>query len=124
MKNAVVILSDPESGTQEALARAYNGCAFAYDCIQNGDDVAIIFLGTGARWPIELEKQDCPAHKVYERVKDKVLGVSKECAVVFGAEDALKKLNYDFLIDNDLPDTSGLASVRKLMLEGYTVVSF
>jgi len=124
VKNAVVILSDPESGTQEALARAYNGCAFAYDCEQNGDEVAIIFLGTGARWPIELEKENCPAHKVYERVKDKVLGVSKECAVVFGAEGALKNLNYNFLIDNDLPDTSGLASLRKLISDGYTVVSF
>jgi hypothetical protein len=124
MKNAILILSDPDSGTQEALARAYNGCAFAYDCVEMGDDVVIVFLGTGARWPIELEKEDCPVHSVYERVKDKVAGVSKECAVVFGVEDALKKLNYKFLTDNNLPDTTGLASARNLIEDGYTVSTF
>lgn len=124
MKNAVLILSDPDTGSQEALARAYNGCAFAYDCKQRGDDVVIVFLGTGARWPVELEKIDCPAHSVYEKVKDRVAGVSKECAVVFGVEDSLKKLDYQFLTENNLPDTTGLASARNLIEDGYTISTF
>ena len=124
MKNAVLILSDPDTGSQEALARAYNGCAFAYDCKQRGDDVVIVFLGTGARWPVELEKIDCPAHSVYEKVKDKVTGVSKECAVVFGVEESLKKLDYQFLTENNLPDTTGLASARNLIEDGYTISTF
>jgi len=124
MKYAVVILSDPNAGTEEALARVYNGCAFAYDCKQQGDDVVIIFLGTGSRWPTELEKQDHPAHKVYERVKDKILGVSSECAVVFGVESEIKSLGYELLTDNNLPETSGLASIRNLTSKRYDVMTF
>ena len=124
MKHAVVILSDPNSGTEEAVARTYNGCAFAYDCKQHGDEVAIIFLGAGARWPKALEDSSHPAHKVYTGVKDNILGVSSECAVVFGAEADTRELGYKLLTDNALPDTSGLASIRNLIDDDYKVVTF
>lgn len=124
MKHAIVILSDPNSGTEEAVARAYNGCAFAYDCMQQGDDIAIVFLGTGARWPKALEDPNHPAHKVYTSVKDNVLGVSSECAVVFGAEADTKELGYKLLTDNALTETSGLASIRNLIGDDYNVVTF
>lgn len=124
MKHAIVILSDPNSGTEEAVARAYNGCAFAFDCKQHGDEVAIIFLGAGARWPKALEDLNHPAHKVYSSVKENILGVSSECAVVFGAEADTKELGYKLLTDNALPETSGLASIRNLIDDGYSVVMF
>lgn len=124
MKYAVIILSDPKSGTEEALARAYNGYSFAYDCKRHGDEVVIIFLGTGARCPIELEKEDHPVHKVYAKVKDKIFGVSSECAVVFGTNENIKQIGYAFLTDNDLPETSGVASIRNLVSEDFTVMTF
>ncbi|UUZ48243.1 hypothetical protein LP420_36005 [Massilia sp. B-10] len=51
MKAAIVILSDPKHGGEEALGRAFNGLATAFDFQQRGIDSAIYFQGTGTRWP-------------------------------------------------------------------------
>ena len=56
MKAAVIILSDPKSGTEDALGRLFNGLATAYDFKHQGDEVTILFQGTGTRWAGELSK--------------------------------------------------------------------
>ena len=71
MKTAIIILSDPKTG-EEAFGRAFNGLASAYDYKQKGDDVTILFQGTGTRWPAELSKSKNPAHELFEAVKDKI----------------------------------------------------
>ena len=50
MKAAIIILTDPKSGSEEALGRVFNGLATAYDFKQQGDDVTVRFQGTGVRW--------------------------------------------------------------------------
>ena len=42
MKVTIVILSDPKNGSEEALGRAFNGLAAAYDFKQAGDEVSIV----------------------------------------------------------------------------------
>jgi hypothetical protein len=54
MKTAIIILSDPKSGSEEALGRVFNALALASECKQKGDEVAVVFNGTGTRWPAEL----------------------------------------------------------------------
>ena len=49
-KTAIFIFSDPNNG-EEALGRAFNGLAAAYDIKQTGGEVSITFQGTGTRWP-------------------------------------------------------------------------
>jgi hypothetical protein len=50
-KAAIVVLSDPKSGSQEeALGRVFNALAAAYDFKQRGDDVSVLFQGAGTRW--------------------------------------------------------------------------
>lgn len=44
-KTAIIILSDPKAGTEEALGRVFN--ASAYEFKHAGEDVKIIFQGTG-----------------------------------------------------------------------------
>ena len=124
MKTAIIILSDPKTGGEEAFGRAFNGLASAYDYKQKGDDVTILFQGTGTRWPAELSKSKNPAHELFEAVKDKIAGVSCACADVFGATEEAEQSGCDLIKDNSVPGTGGLPSLQKLQSEGYTILTF
>lgn len=124
MKAAIIVLSDPRSGSEEALGRVFNALAAAHDFKAQGDQVTLRFQGAGTRWIGQLSKADHPAHDLFEAVKDTVAGVSCGCADVFGATDDAEKSGFDLIKDNPIPGTSGLASLRKLALEGYTVLTF
>jgi len=124
MKAAIIVLSDPKSGTEEALGRVFNALAVAYDFKNGGNEVTVLFQGTGTRWIGELQKEDHPAHALFEAVRDQVAGVSCGCADVFGATEEAQKSGFDLITDNAVPGTSGLPSLKKLSAEGYTVMIF
>lgn len=124
MKAAIVVFSDPKSGSEESLGRVFNALAAAYDFKQQGDDVRILFQGAGTRWVGELSKSDHPAHGLFEAVKDTVAGVSCGCADVFGATAEAEKSGFELLKENRVPNTTGLPSFRKLARDGYTVLTF
>ncbi len=124
MKAAIVVLSDPKSGSEESLGRVFNALAAAYDFKQQGDEVTVRFQGAGTRWISELTKAEHPAHDLFEAVKDTVAGVSCGCADVFGANDEAEKSGFELIKDNPIPGTSGLASLRKLAADGYRVLTF
>lgn len=124
MKAAIVILSDPKSGSDEALGRLFNGLAAAYDFRQQGDEVVVRFQGAGSRWIGEVSKADHPAHDLFESVKESVAGVSCGCADVFGASEEAQRSGFDLIKENPVPGTSGLASFQKLAADGYTVLTF
>ena len=124
MKAAIVILSDPKSGTEDALGRLFNALASAYDFKHNGDDVTILFQGAGTRWVGEVSKADHPAHSLFQEVFDKVAGVSCGCADVFGATEDAEKSGFDLIKENPVPGTSGLPSLRKLVADGYSILTF
>ena len=86
-KTAIFILSDPKTGGEEALGRAFNGLAAAYDIKQSGGEVSITFQGTGTRWPALISLAGHSLHDLYNLVKGNVAGVSCACAEVFGATD-------------------------------------
>ena len=50
MKAAIVVLSDPNANSEEALGRVFNGLATAYELKQTGDEVTVVFQGAGTRW--------------------------------------------------------------------------
>lgn len=119
-KTAIVVLSEPKSGSEEALGRVYNALAAAYDFKNAGEDVAILFQGAGTRWPEQLQSAQHPANKLYKAVEDKIQGISCACAEVFGAEPS----GLDLITDNRVPGTSGLPSFVQLQREGYHVITF
>jgi len=123
-KTAIVILSDPNAGSEEALGRVFNALAAAYDFKTRGDDVTVLFQGAGTRWVGHLTNPEHPAHELYEAVSDRVAGVSCGCADVFGATEEAAKNGLDLIKDNAVPGTSGLPSVRNLMSDGYSVLTF
>lgn len=124
MKTAVVIMSDPKAGSEDALGRLFNGLAAAYDFKHQGDEVTILFQGAGTRWSGELTKADHPAHALYQAVADKVAGVSCGCAEVFGARETAETNGFDLITDNAVPGTSGLPSLRTLANDGYNIMVF
>jgi len=124
MKAAIIVLSDPKPTTEEALGRVFNALASAYDFKHNGDDVTVLFQGAGTRWIGELTKAEHPAHELFEAIKDTVAGVSCGCADVFGASEEAIKSGFELIKDNSVPGTTGLPSSRKLMADGYTILTF
>lgn len=119
-KTAIVIFSDPNSGTEESLGRAFNGLAAAFDFKEAGEEVKIIFQGTGTRWPEILQKENHMLHALYKAVEDKIEGVSCGCVDAFGANAS----GFDLVTDNKVPGTSGLSSFVKLKNEHYSVLIF
>ena len=124
MKTAIVILSDPKSGSEEALSRMFNALAAAYDYKQAGEEVSILFQGAGTRWIGELNQKQHPAHDLFEAVKDQVAGVSCGCADVFGGTEEAEKAGLDLIKDNPVPGTTGFPSLRKLVSEGSRILTF
>ncbi len=124
MKAAIIILSDPKSGSEEALGRVFNALAAAYDFKQKGDQVTVLFQGAGTRWLGELSKDDHPAHALFEEVRDTVAGASSGCADVFGAREEVVASGFDLISENPVPGTSGLPSIQALVTQGNTVLTF
>ena len=122
-KTAIVVLSDPNAG-EEALGRLYNALAAAHDFKQRRQEVRIVFQGAGTRWAGVVGKPDHPAHDLYERVRDCIVGASRTCAVVFGAREAAEENGLPLLGNNEVPGTEGLASVAQWVADGYIVVTF
>lgn len=124
MKVAILIHSDPKSGTEEALGRVFNGLAVAHDLKQKNEEVRVQFIGTGTRWLAELSKEDHPVHGLFEGVKDKIDGASSACSDAFGATDDVKNAGFELLTGNALHGTSGLPSIADLMSEGYQILVY
>ena len=124
MKTAIVVLSDPNTGSEEALGRLFNALAAAYDLKQKNHDVEIVFQGTGTRWAGHVLSPGHPAATLYAAVADKVAGVSSACADVFGARADAEKNGFSFISDNHVPGTSGLPSLADYVRDGYSVLTF
>lgn len=122
MKTAVIVLSDPNSGSEESLGRVFNALATAHEARAAGDEAAIVFAGAGTRWPAELGKLGHPARELYDSVRDLVQGSSCGCATAFGVEEA--DAGAPLLRDYALPGTDGIASVRRFAADGWTTLTF
>ncbi|MDR7130273.1 hypothetical protein J2X69_002621 [Algoriphagus sp. 4150] len=120
MKTAVLILSDPNAGSEESLGRLFNALATVYEFKISGEEVSVYFQGAGTRWPEHLMKSDHPAHKLFKEIEDKIIGVSCGCADVFGA----KPSGFDLITDNQVPGTTGLPSLVTMQKEGSHILIF
>lgn len=123
-KAAIVVMSDPATQTEESLGRVFNALAAAYDFKQRGDEVTVLFQGAGTRWAGQLSNPEHPFHELFNAVSDRVAGVSCGCANVFGAAEEAEKNGFDLVRDNPVPGTPGLPSLRNLVAEGYSVLTF
>ncbi len=123
MKIAIALIADPQQG-EEALARAFNAMAVAAEAHERGDEVSLLFIGTGTRWPAQLSKLGHPAHALYQAVRPLVAGASCGCAAVFGATESVRECGVPEIKDNPIPGTPGLASLRHYAAAGYQTLVF
>jgi len=120
MKTAIIVLSDPKAGSDEALGRVFNALAVAFEYKSAGVPVQVLFAGAGTRWPAVLNQPAHPVHGLYKQVLDTVVGVSCGCADVFGADDqGLARITA-----NAVPGTSGLPSLLGLQRDGFHLLTF
>lgn len=124
MKATILVLSDPNTNSEEALGRVFNGLAAAYELKQSGDEVSIVFQGAGTRWPKLLSDPKHPVHELFELVKDRVAGVSCGCSAVFGATEDAVASGMALISENQVPGTTGLPSLRKWLIEDSPVLIF
>jgi hypothetical protein len=123
-RTAVVVLSDPEHGGDEALGRTFNALALALDLDQAGHEVEVIFQGAGTRWLGVLADPTHPVNGLFEAVRHTIVGASHGCALLFGAEQDVTANGIKLLTDNPVPGTAGVAGLRRLVEDNHRVVVF
>ncbi len=123
-KTAIVVLSDPKSGGDEALGRLFNAMFAAYELKEKKQDVALIFQGAGVRWAAEVVKPNHPAHALYNAVQSTVVGVCGGCVDVFDDTGAVKKSGLTLVREKEIPGTAGVIDLSKYLDNGYRLVTF
>lgn len=123
-KTAIVVFSDPKSGSEEALGRLFNAMFLTLELKDKGQEVALIFQGAGARWPAETAKPTHPAHALYHAVADKVAGVCGGCADVFGATEGAKATGLKLVREREIPGVGSILDLSRYLDQGYRLVAF
>ena len=123
-KTAIVIYSDPSTGSDEAVGRLFNALFVAYELKEKKQEVALIFQGTGVRWINEINKPDHPAFALYDAVKDTVDGACRGCADLFGATEAVKAAGVALVSEKAIPGTSGIIDLSNYLDSGYRILTF
>ena len=116
-KIAIVILADTAGG--EGLGRIVNALTAAKEFKEGGDQVRVIFSGTGTKWIDELVKPDHLMHAVYTSLKDEIAGACGFCAGAFGVADGVKAAGVCLL-----SDYGQNMSYRALIQENFQIITF
>jgi hypothetical protein len=116
-KAAIVVLADTESHGD--LGRLVNALEAVKELKEAGDDVQLIFDGAGTKWIAELSKPDHKAKPLFDATRDKVAGACAYCAGAFGVAEQINECNLPLLGDYE-----GHPSFRRLLADGYHVITF
>jgi hypothetical protein len=114
---AMLILAGTE--TKADLGRVVNALQIARELDHAGDEVTVVFDGAGTQWVPALSDEEHKYHKLFEETKEKVAGACSYCAGVYRVKDAIESSDVDLLDEFD-----GHPSVRKLISNGYQVLTF
>jgi hypothetical protein len=123
-KTAIVVFSDPASGSEEALGRLFNALFLTLELKEKGEEVALIFQGAGARWPAELAGPSHPAQALYQAVIDRVAGICGGCADVFGATAAAGATGLRLVRERAIAGTTGVLDLSRYLDQGFRLVTF
>lgn len=100
-------------------SRVYRALRTAYEFIISGDEVAIVFDGSGTE---ALAEAACPGGKFHSQfmlVKQQIAGACKICAKSHQVADQIAEAGIDLL-----DEFEGEASVRKYVAAGYTILNY
>jgi hypothetical protein len=114
MKIAIVIYAAPTE-----LARGFRALMNAQELKEAGDDVVIVFDGSGVESAAAFADSKHQANAVFESVRDRIQGACSFCASMHRVKDQLEAAGIPLLADHN-----GHASLRKLMMDGYQILTF
>jgi len=115
LKIAVVIY---EPITSDA-SRVYRGLKTALEFKQAGDDVTVVFDGSGVETLAAITASTHKMNPLAVALKDNIRGACGFCVASHGVTDAVAVGGW-----NLLTDYKGEVSVRNLVVEGYQILSF
>ncbi len=115
LKVAVVIY-EPISGDG---SRVYRGLRTALELHEAGDDIVLLFDGSGVESLAAISDANNPMHPILEALSAHVQGACSFCSKSYKVADTIKEHGWTLLTDY-----KGEASVRKLLADGYQVINF
>ncbi len=116
-KVRIVVLADTE--THGDLGRIANAMTSAKEFKEAGDEVAIVFDGTGTKWVPQLSDPNHRLNSDYEEVKDSIAGACDYRAGAFAVKDEIKKTDVSLL-----EEYSGHPSLQRPVSQGHRVITF
>lgn len=100
-------------------SRVYRALRTAHEFASAGDEVAIVFDGSGTESLAEIINPEGKFHSEYLLVKDFISGACLVCSKSHKVANTLEKAQIRLLDEFD-----GEASVRRFVVAGYTVLSY
>lgn len=115
---AILVLAGTD--TKADLGRVVNALQIARELDEAGDDVTIIFDGAATRWVPTLSDEGHKYHSLFTQTSRVMAGACSYCAAAFGVKDEIENHEAIELLD----EFDGHPSVRKLLSNGYQVITF
>lgn len=101
------------------LSRAYRGLKTALEFVQGGDDVAVVFDGSGVETLAAITDSNSKLNPLLIALQGSVEGACAFCAESHKVTEAIRAAGYTLVTENN-----GEASVRRFVDAGYTVLNF
>ena len=114
-KVALVIYATLEND----MAKVYRALGTAQEFVEAGDDATIVFDGSGVEALAAMSSTDNDLNGMLESLRPVIAGACGFCAKSHGVEEAIVNGNWAMLDGN-----KGHASIRQLVVDGYTVLTF
>ncbi|AFZ69639.1 hypothetical protein [Deinococcus peraridilitoris] len=115
LKIAVVIFEDIKRDS----GRVYRALITAEELIEAGEDVTVVFDGSGTESLAAVLDPDSRLHTLFERIRPHVRGACKHCARSHRVADVTEAAGIALL-----SEYKQHASLPALVREGYTVLTF
>lgn len=115
---AILVLAGIE--TKADLGRVVNALQIARELNESGDQVTVIFDGAGTQWVPALSNEEHKYHNLFLQTRSVVSGACAYCAGAYGVKEEIEKLGQVSLMD----EFDGHPSIRKLLSNGYRIITF
>ena len=116
-KVAIILLAGTE--TRADKGRMYNAFVATQEMLDAGDDVTLVLDGAGVQWVAVLTDPESKYHEIYNHVRPVIAGACSYCVSAYGEDEAIETSGLELLDDYDEHP-----SVRRLIVDGYTVITF
>lgn len=111
-----VVIYEPISGD---MSRVYRGLKSAAEFKAAGDDVAVVFDGSGVESLAAVSDASHPMHPLIESLRDNVRGACAYCAGGHNVKDEIANAGWSLR-----SEANGEVSIRDLVGEGRQILNY